>query len=213
MAKKAGEDPLAFRIKHLTAMGKNAGSPPNTVGGAHRLRNALLVAAGRAGYGVKPMGKNEGMGIACVSSQERGSPTWTAAVAEVKVDPSSGELTVKKVTVAMDVGTAVNPEGIKKQLEGSSLHGISLALYEDMTMKNGSIEQSNYDTWTPMRLNQAPEIETVIIENGHYPAGTGEPATTVVAPAIANAIENAVGARVRSIPITPEKIKSALREA
>jgi len=213
MAKKAGEDPLAFRIKHLTARGKNAGSPPNTVGGAHRLRNALLVAAGRAGYGVKPMGENEGMGIACVSSQERGSPTWTACVAEVKVDPSSGEPTIKKVTVAMDVGTAVNPEGVKKQIEGSSLHGISLALYEDMTMKNGSIEQSNYDTWTPMRLNQAPEIEVVIIENGHYPAGTGEPATTVVAPAIANAIENAVGARVRSIPITPEKIKSALREA
>ena len=64
-----------------------------------------------------------------------------------------------------------------------------------------------------MRLNQAPELEVVIIENGHYPAGTGEPATTVVAPAIANAIENAVGARVRSIPITPEKVKSALREA
>ncbi len=213
MAKKAGEDPLAFRIKHLTAMGKNAGSPPNTVGGAHRLRNALLVAAGRAGYGVKPMGENEGMGIACVSSQERGSPTWTACVAEVKVDPKSGDITIKKVTVAMDVGTAVNPEGVKKQIEGSSLHGISLALYEDMTMKNGSIEQSNYDTWTPMRLNQAPELEVVIIENGHYPAGTGEPATTVVAPAIANAIENAVGARVRSIPITPEKVKSALREA
>lgn len=213
MSKKAGEDPLAFRIKHLTAMGKNAGSPPNTVGGAHRLRNALLVAAGRAGYGVKPMGENEGMGIACVSSQERGSPTWTACVAEVKVDPKSGDITIKKVTVAMDVGTAVNPEGVKKQIEGSSLHGISLALYEDMTMKNGSIEQSNYDTWTPMRLNQAPELEVVIIENGHYPAGTGEPATTVVAPAIANAIENAVGARVRSIPITPEKVKSALREA
>ena len=64
-----------------------------------------------------------------------------------------------------------------------------------------------------MRLNQVPEIETVIIENGHYPAGAGEPATTVVAPAIANAIDNAVGARVRSLPITPEKIKSAMREA
>jgi isoquinoline 1-oxidoreductase len=213
MAKKAGEDPLAFRIAHLTAAGKNAGSPPNSVGGANRLKNALLVAAGRAGYGVKPLGENEGMGIACVSSQERGSPTWTACVAEVKVDPSSGDLTVKKVTVAMDVGTAVNPEGVKKQIEGSTLHGISLALYEDMTMKNGSIEQSNYDTWTPMRLDQAPEVETIIIQNGHYPAGTGEPATTVVAPAIANAIENAVGARVRSIPMTPEKIKSALREA
>ena len=213
MAKKAGEDPLAFRIAHLTAAGKNAGSPPNSVGGANRLKNALLVAAGRAGYGVKPLAKNEGMGIACVSSQERGSPTWTACVAEVKVDPASGDLTVKKVTVAMDVGTAVNPEGVKKQIEGSTLHGISLALYEDMTMKNGSIEQSNYDTWTPMRLDQAPEVETIIIQNGHYPAGTGEPATTVVAPAIANAIENAVGARVRSIPMTPEKIKGALREA
>jgi len=213
IAKKAGEDPLAFRIAHLTAAGKNAGTAPNSVGGANRLKNALLVAAGRAGYGVKPLGANEGMGIACVSSQERGSPTWTACVAEVKVDPSSGDLTVKKVTVAMDVGTAVNPEGVKKQIEGSTLHGISLALYEDMTMKNGSIEQSNYDSWTPMRLDQAPEIETIIIQNGHYPAGTGEPATTVVAPAIANAIENAVGARVRSIPMTPEKIKSALREA
>ena len=213
MAKKAGEDPLAFRIAHLTAAGKNAGSPPNSVGGANRLKNALIVAAGRAGYGVKPLGENEGMGIACVSSQERGSPTWTACVAEVKVDPKSGDLTVKKVTIAMDVGTAVNPEGVKKQIEGSTLHGISLALYEDMTMKNGSIEQSNYDTWTPMRLDQAPEVETIIIQNGHYPAGTGEPATTVVAPAIANAIENAVGARVRSVPMTPEKIKSALREA
>ena len=63
------------------------------------MKNALLVAAGRAGYGVKPLGENEGMGIACVSSQERGSPTWTACVAEVKVDPNSGDLTVKKVTV------------------------------------------------------------------------------------------------------------------
>ena len=213
MAKKAGRDPLAFRLDHLTAAGKNAGTPPNSVGGAHRLRNALLVAAGRAGYGVKPLGKNEGMGMACVSSQERGSPTWTACVAEVKVDPNSGEVEVKKITVSMDVGTAVNPDGVRKQIEGSALYGISLALYENLTMKNGSIEQGNFDTWTPMRLNQVPEIETVLIQNGHYPAGTGEPATTVVAPAIANAIDNSVGARVRSLPITPEKIKSAMREA
>jgi isoquinoline 1-oxidoreductase len=213
MAKKSGRDPLAFRLDHLTAAGKNAGTPPNSVGGAHRLRNALLVAAGRAGYGVKPLNKNEGMGMACVSSQERGSPTWTACVAEVKVDPNSGEVEVKKITVSMDVGTAVNPDGVRKQIEGSALYGISLALYENLTMKNGSIEQSNFDTWTPMRLNQVPEIETVLIQNGHYPAGTGEPATTVVAPAIANAIDNAVGARVRSLPITPEKIKSAMREA
>ena len=178
MAKKAGRDPLAFRLDHLTAKGKNVG-----------------------------------MGMAAVSSQERGSPTWTACVAEVEVNPKSGDVIVKKVTIAMDVGTAVNPEGVKKQIEGSAQYGISLAMYEELTMKNGSIEQGNFDTWTPMRLNQAPEIETVLIQNGHYPAGTGEPATTVVAPAIANAIDSAVGARVRSLPITPEKIKSAMREA
>ena len=213
VAHKIGKDPLDMRLSMLSATGKNAGTPPNTVGGANRLRNALIVAAGKSGYGVKPMPENTAMGIASVASQERGSPSWTAVVAEVHVDPSSGEPTLKKITVAMDVGTAVNPEGVKKQIEGSTLHGISLALYEDMTMRNGSIEQTNYDTWTPMRLDQAPEVETIIIQNGHYPAGTGEPATTVVAPAIANAIESAVGARVRSIPMTPEKIKSALREA
>ena len=213
MAKKTNSDPLDFRISHLKAEGKNAGTPPNSVGGSNRLKNALLVAAGRGGYGVKPLAKNEGMGIACVSSQERGSPSWTACVAEVKVDPNSGEVEVKKITVSMDVGTAVNPDGVRKQIEGSALYGISLALYEELTLKNGSLEQSNFDTWTPMRLNQVPEIETIIIENGHYPAGAGEPATTVVAPAIANAIDNAVGARVRSLPITPEKIKSAMREA
>ena len=212
MARKSGQDPLAFRLAHLSATGKNAGSPPNTVGGANRLRNALLVAAGRAGYGVKPLPENTGMGIACVSSQERGSPTWTACVAEVHVDPSSGVPTVKKVTVAMDVGTAVNPDGIKAQIEGSSMYGISLAMHENITMKNGAIEQGNFDTWTPMRLDQAPEVDAVIIQNGHYPAGTGEPATTVVAPAIANAIHSVSGARVRSLPITPEKVKAAMRE-
>lgn len=213
VARKVGQDPLAFRLAHLDASGKNAGTPPNTVGGANRLRNALLVAAGRAGYGVKPLGENVGMGIASVSSQERGSPTWTACVAEVHVDPSTGVATPLKVTIAMDIGTAVNPDGALAQIEGSTLYGLSIALYDEITMKNGSIEQSNFDTWTPMRLNQAPDVDVAIIQNGHYPAGTGEPAVTVIAPAIANAIHSAVGARVRSLPITPEKVKSAMREA
>ena len=113
----------------------------------------------------------------------------------------------------MDIGTAVNPDGALAQIEGSTLYGLSIALYDEITMKNGSIEQSNFDTWTPMRLNQAPDVDVAIIQNGHYPAGTGEPAVTVIAPAIANAIHSAVGARVRSLPITPEKVKSAMREA
>ena len=213
VAHKIGKDPLDMRLSMLSATGKNAGTPPNTVGGANRLRNALIVAAGKSGYGVKPMPENTAMGIASVASQERGSPSWTAVVAEVHVDPSSGEPTLKKITVAMDVGTAVNPDGVLAQIQGSALYGSSRVLHDNVTLTNGSIDQGNFDTWTPMRIHQAPEVDVTIIQNGHYPAGTGEPATTVVAPAIANAIENAVGARVRSIPMTPEKIKSALREA
>lgn len=212
-AHAVGRDPLEFRTSLLKAVGKNVGTPPNTVGGAERLRNALLVAAGRAGYGVKPLPANTAQGIASVTSQERGSPTWTACVAEVHVDPESGEPTVNKLTVAMDVGTAVNPDGVLAQIQGSAIYGTSRVLYENITMKDGSIEQSNFDTWTPMRINQAPEIDVNIIQNGHYPAGTGEPVVTVVGPAIANAIQAAVGARVRSWPITAEKVKAAMQEA
>ena len=113
----------------------------------------------------------------------------------------------------MDVGTAVNPDGVKAQIEGSSLYGLSRVLYEDITMKDGAIEQGNFDTWTPMRIDQAPDIDVTIVQNGHYPAGCGEPATTVVGPAVANAIFNATGARVRSWPITAEKVKAAMKGA
>ena len=213
VAHKLGQDPLDLRLSLLDASGKNVGGPPNTVGGAHRLRNALIVAAGKAGYGVKPMPENTAQGIAAVASQERGSPAWTAVVAEVHVDPSSGEPTLNKLTVAMDIGTAVNPGGVEAQIQGSALFGTSRVLYEDVTMKNGAIEQQNFDTWTPMRINQAPEIDVSIIQNGHYPAGCGEPVTTCVGPAIGNAVFNASGARVRTWPITAEKIKAAQRGA
>ena len=173
VAHKMGKDPLDMRLSLLDASGKNAGTPPNTVGGANRLRNALIVAAGKAGYGVKPMPENTAQGIASVASQERGSPSWTAVVAEVHVDPSSGEPTLNKLTIAMDVGTAVNPGGVEAQIQGSALFGSSRVLHENVTMKNGSIEQQNFDTWTPMRINQAPDLDVNIIQNGHYPAGCG----------------------------------------
>ena len=213
VAHKIGKDPLDMRLSMLSATGKNVGTPPNTVGGANRLRNALIVAAGKSGYGVKPMPANTAMGIASVASQERGSPSWTSVVAEVHVDPSSGEPTLKKLTVAMDVGTAVNPNGVLAQIQGSALFGSSRVLHENVTMTNGSIDQQNFDTWTPMRIHQAPEVDVTIIQNGHYPAGCGEPVVTCVGPAIANAVFNASGARVRSWPITAEKIKEAQRGA
>lgn len=159
------------------------------------------------------MQENTAQGIAAVASQERGSPSWTAAIVDVHVDPSSGQPTVSKIVIAMDVGTAVNPDGVVAQIQGSALYGLSRVLYEDITMKNGAIEQGNFDTWTPLRINQAPEMDITIVQNGHYPAGAGEPATTVIGPAVANAIFNATGARVRSWPITAEKVKAAMRGA
>ncbi len=112
----------------------------------------------------------------------------------------------------MDVGTAINPKNIKAQIEGSALYGVSQVLYENITMKNGSIEQGNFDTWTPLRLNQSSEIESIIIENGHYPVGAGEAAMTAIGPAITNAIYNAIGVRIRSLPVTSEKVLTALKE-
>jgi isoquinoline 1-oxidoreductase len=213
IAHAAGKDPVDLRLSLLDAAGENAGSSkyPAQQGGAKRLANALRTAVGRAGYGAVKPGPNEGIGVACVSAQERDTPTWTACVAHVAVDPSSGEVTLKKLTVAMDVGTAVNPDGIRAQVEGSTLWGASIALLEKGSMKDGGIEQTNFDTYTPMRMSQMPELDISIIANGEAAVGVGEPAVTVVAPAIANAIFNAVGARVRSLPITADAVKAAMK--
>jgi isoquinoline 1-oxidoreductase subunit beta len=212
IAHASGQDPVEMRLKLLDGVGANAGGDkPQNVGGAKRLANALRAAVGRSGYGAIKLGPNEGMGVACVSSQERSSPTWTACVAHVQVDPESGEVTLKKVTVAMDVGTIVNPDGVRAQIEGSIFWGASLAMLEKATMKDGGIEQRNFDGYTPMRMSQMPEIDVSIIGNGEPAVGCGEPAVTVIAPAIGNAIFNAVGARVRSLPITAEAVKAAMK--
>ncbi len=199
-----------MRLDILDATGKNAGTLPNRVGGAHGLRNALVTVAGQAGYGVKPLGENVGVVISCVTAQERGSPSWTACVAAVHVDPDSGTSAVQKLTVAMDVGTAGNPDGCIQQIQGSALWGVSHALKEKATMANGAIEQINFDTFEVLRINEVPEIDIVLIQSGPYPAGTGEPVVTVVPAAIANAVHDAVGARGRELPLTPNVIKAAI---
>jgi isoquinoline 1-oxidoreductase subunit beta len=212
IAHASGEDPVAMRLRLLDGAGANAGGDkPQNVGGAKRLANALRAAVGRSGYGALKLGPDEGMGVACVSSQERSSPTWTACVAHVKVDRATGEVTLKKITVAMDVGTIVNPDGVRAQIEGSIFWGTSLAMFEKGSMKDGHLEQYNFDTYTPMRMSQMPEIDVSIIGNGEPAVGCGEPAVTVIAPALANAIYNAVGARVRSLPITAEAVKAAMK--
>ncbi len=212
IAHASGQDPVEMRLKLLDGAGANAGGDkPWNVGGAKRLANALLAAVGRSGYGAVKLDPHEAMGVACISSQERTFPTWTACVAQVKVDPDTGEVTLKKLTVAMDVGTVVNPDGVRAQIEGSIMWGVSLAMLEKATMENGGIQQTNFDSYAPMRMSQIPELDISIIANGEPAVGVGEPAVTVIAPAIGNAIFNAVGARVRSLPITAEAVKAAMK--
>jgi len=203
LAHAAGKDPAEFRIAMLDGKGDNNG-------GAQRLRNTLIAAMGLAGYGTKQLPKGEGMGVACVSSQERKTASWTACVAHVAVAPS-GEVKVKKLVVATDVGTAVHPDNIRAQVSGAALWGLSLAMYEKATLKDGGIEQTNFDSYKPLRMSQTPDVEVNIIANGEPATGVGEPAVTVVAPALANAIFNASGARVRSLPITAEAVKAAMK--
>jgi isoquinoline 1-oxidoreductase subunit beta len=183
-----------------------------TVGGALRLANCLRVAAGNAGWGAKKLPRNTGMGIAVSSAEERQSPTWVAGIAEVTVDPKTGRYKINRLTIAMDPGTVINPHNAKAQIQGAALWGASQAMAERLTLKDGALEQSNFHDYTPIRLADVPPIDVELIDSGHHPSGVGEPASTVVAPAVANAIYNAVGVRVRHMPITAEAVLAELKK-
>ncbi len=183
-----------------------------TVGGASRLANCLRVAAGKAGYGSKQLPPNTGIGLAVSSAEERQSPTWVAGAAEVTVDPATGRYRINRLTIAMDMGIAVNPRNIESQIQASALWGASQILSERLTLKNGAFEQSNFHDYVPIRLSQVPKIDVEIIQSEHHPTGVGEPASTVVGPAVANAIFKAVGARVRHMPIRPEAVLEGLKK-
>ncbi len=183
-----------------------------TVGGALRLANCLQVAAGKAGWGAKKLPPNTGMGLAVSSAEERQSPTWVAGVAEVTVNPQTGAFRINRLTIAMDPGLVVNPMNTKAQVQAAALWGASQVLAERLTFKDGAIEQSNFHDYKIIRLAEVPEIDVELIASGHHPSGVGEPSSTVVAPAVANAIYNAVGVRVRHMPITAEAILEGLKK-
>jgi len=183
-----------------------------TVGGALRLANCLRVAAGRAGWRAKKLSPNTGMGIAVSSAEERQSPTWVAGIAEVAVDPQTGRYKINRLTIAMDPGTVINPLNAKAQIQGAALWGTSQVIAERLTLKDGAIEQSNFHDYTPIRLADVPPIDVELIDSGHHPSGVGEPASTIVAPAVANAIYDAVGVRVRHMPITAEAVLAGLKK-
>jgi len=208
-AHKLKMDPVAFRLKLLTAEGANAGTAPNSVGGALRQANVVRLAAEKAGWGGQlPAGT--GLGLATSFGQERDMPTWVACVARVNVDKGSGAVKVEKLTLVADAGTIVDPDGALAQMQGASLWGLSLALHEGTEFEDGNVKARNLGAYTPLRLADTPELDITFVDSAEVPVGLGEPATTVVGPAIGNAIYNAVGARLRHIPITPAAVKAAL---
>ena len=211
-AHHAGKDPVQFRLDMLIAEGRNAGTTPVAEGGAARQAVVLKKAAEMIGWGTEQP-ENTGLGIASTFGQERDMPTWVSCAVQVQVNKSNGLVDVKKLVVAIDAGIIVDPNGAEAQCQGAALWGLSMALYEGTELRDGQYKDTNFDTYTPLRLGQTPEVQVEFIASKMPPSGLGEPAVTAVAPAIANAIYQAVGVRLRKIPMKPSELKSALDKA
>ena len=202
-------DTLAFRLALLDGTGKNAGTEPNAIDGARRMANVLQRVADKAGWG-KAMPADTGLGIASTFGQERDMPTWTACVARVKVDRHSGVVKVEKLFLVIDAGTIIHPDGALAQAEGGALWGVSMALHEGTEFINGEVKDTNLNSYLPLRMADVPDMEIEFVASTLAATGMGEPPTTVVGPAIGNAIFAAVGARMRDLPMRPEAILKTL---
>jgi isoquinoline 1-oxidoreductase beta subunit len=181
MAKKAGKDPVAFRLAML--------------GRSPRLKAALQIAAERSGWG-QPLPKRVGRGV-CVQPS---FGTFIATVVEAEVD-MVGEVTVRRITSVVDTGIAVHPDNIVAQIQGGLMFGLTAALYGEITLKDGRVEQSNFHDYRPLRINQAPKIDVQVVQSGEFPGGIGEAGTTAASPALRNAIYAATGIPLRRMPI------------
>jgi isoquinoline 1-oxidoreductase subunit beta len=136
-----------------------------------------------------------------------GYDTYMAQVAEVSVD--NGEVKVRRVVVAADLGRMVNPDTVLAQIQSSVIFGMSAALLHQATLRNGRIEQTNFHDFPVARMNQAPQIDIVLVPSTEKPGGIGEPATALIGPAIANAVFAATGKRIRTLPITAAAMSAA----
>jgi isoquinoline 1-oxidoreductase len=192
-------DPVKYRLDML------AGSP--------RLANVLRIVAERSGLGKTQLPANTGIGVACVSAQEKKTPTWTATAIQAKVDPATGNVKVEKIICAVDCGIVVNPDGVRSQVEGSLLFGLSSAVKEKGTVAKGALEQKNFDSYQVLRMSDLPDVvEVHVVPSTEYPTGVGEPGATTIAPALSNAIFAATGARVRQVPLQPDRVLRAIQQ-
>jgi isoquinoline 1-oxidoreductase subunit beta len=170
---------------------------------APRAKAVLELAAEKAGWG-QPLPKGSGRGV----STQFVFGTYMAQVAEVEVS-QDGSVSVRRVVCAVDCGSVVNPDTVEAQVQGAVIFGVSAALFGEITLKGGRVEQTNFDTYQVLRINEAPAIEVHIVQNIEPPGGMGEPGTSAIAPAIANAIFAATGKRLRKLPIDTAQLKSA----
>ncbi|TDH63090.1 xanthine dehydrogenase family protein molybdopterin-binding subunit [Dankookia rubra] len=189
VAQAAGKDPLDFRRALLK------GSPKHLA--------VLNAVAEKGGWGKPaPAGRHRGL------AQIMGYGSYVAACAEVTVSPA-GEVTIHKITAATDCGHAVNPQQIAAQIEGSFAYGLTAMLYGECTVKDGAMEQANFDTYPIMRLAEMPAVESIVMPSGGFWGGVGEPTIAVAAPAVLNAIFAATGKRVRQLPLKHADLRRA----
>ncbi len=181
VAHAAGKDPFAFRRDLL------AHEP--------KMKAVLELAAEKAGWNSGPLPKGKGRGIAVAEAFK----THVAQVAEVTVD-DAGRVTVDRVVVAVDCGIAINPDVIAAQMEGGVGFGLGAALYGAITLKDGHVEQDNFNNYRVLRINEMPKVEVHIVPSAEPPTGVGEPGVAPIGPAVANAIFAATGKRVHLLP-------------
>ena len=192
LAAAAGEDPVQFR-KNLLVKPVNWKPKDDEDPDPARLRAVMELAAEKAGWGT-PLPKGKGRGIATYHS----FGSYIAEVAEVTVQGSNFK--VDRMIAAIDCGQIVNPESVRAQAESAIIYGLSAALKNEITIRNGAVEQTNFDAYDPIRISEAPPIEVYLLQSKEDPGGMGEPALPPAAPAVANAIFAASGQRVRKLP-------------
>lgn len=181
LATAAGKDPVAFRLELLKDHPRHAG--------------VLKLAAEKAGWGGAALPKGKGRGIAVHESFK----SFVAQVAEVEI--VDGTPKVVRVVAAVDCGVAVNPDNIRAQVEGAIGYGLGAVLHSKVTLKGGLVEQSNFDGYSVLRMNEMPSVEVHIVPSAEAPTGIGEPGTPPIGPAVANAVAQAIGKRVRVLPM------------
>jgi isoquinoline 1-oxidoreductase beta subunit len=187
LAAAAKQDPVAYRLALLDK--------------TPRAKAVLALAAEKAGWG-QPLPQRVGRGV----SLQFAFANYMAQIAEVEVS-RDGTVRVRRVVCAVDCGTPVNPDTVRAQVEGAIIFGITAALHGEITLKNGRVEQTNFDSYQMLRMNEAPAIEVYIVQSAEPPGGMGEPGTSAIAPAVTNAIFAATGKRLRKLPVDPAALK------